>query len=78
MGTELLALNDRNTEVTHFSSTLYGQGHVLSCDPHVGAVSISPSNATCNLGHGKDHVELRLIHYYSHFKLDLTTHLFNG
>ena len=43
------ALNDRKTEVIHFSSTFYGQGSVPSRDLHVDGVSISPSNATCNL-----------------------------
>ena len=46
----MLALNDRKTEVIHFSSIFYDQGLVPSCDHHVGGVSISPSNATCDLG----------------------------
>ena len=50
MRTNILALNDRKTEVIHFSSEFYGQGLVPSCDRHVGGVSISSSNATCNLG----------------------------
>ena len=49
MRTNMLALNDRKTEVIHFSSKLYGQVTVPSCDLHVGGVSISP-NAVCNLG----------------------------
>ena len=34
----------------HFSSKFYGQGPVPSRDHYVGGVSISPSNAVCNLG----------------------------
>ena len=50
MRTNMLALNDIETEVIRFSSKSYGQGPVPSCDLHVGGVSISPSNATCNVG----------------------------
>ena len=50
MGTNMVALNERKTDVIHFSSKFYGHGPVPSCDHHVGGVSISPSNATCNPG----------------------------
>ena len=46
MRTNMLAMNDRQIEVIHFPSKFHGP----SCDPHVGGVSISPTNATCNLG----------------------------
>ena len=38
------------TEVIHFSNKLHGLGPVSSCDVQVGGISISPSNAMCNLG----------------------------
>ena len=46
----MLALCERKTAVIHFSTKFYCQGAYPPCDPHVGGVIISPSNATCNLG----------------------------
>ena len=45
----MLSLYDRKTEVILFSNKCYGQGPVPSCDLHVDGVSISPSNAMCDL-----------------------------
>ena len=50
MRTYTLALNDRKTEVIHFFTNFFGHDPVPPRDLHVGGVSISPSNAMCNLG----------------------------
>ena len=50
MRTNMLALDERKTEVLHFSSKFYGQGAVAQCDIRVGDVSMSPSNAMCDRG----------------------------
>ena len=46
----MLALNDMKTEVIHFSSNFYPHSFVPSCDLRAGGVSISLTNAMCNLG----------------------------
>ena len=49
MMTNMWTLNDRKTEVIHFSSKFHGHGPVPPRDLHVGGVSMSP-NAMCTLG----------------------------
>ena len=58
----MLTLNDRQTEVIHFSTKFSGQGTVPPCDLHVCGVSISHSNALCNLGFNiNSHAPCRLM-----------------